>query len=255
MRRKAFSYGALLVLIGCILSVANAQKVSQAPNSTAARSQPNPATGIITERISPKDLLRWQAIERLVFAENNEKQYLYPTLRGLWEWIETSGHAIYIEFAKPTNALTSTAGNFRIEKLDPRGEQHVGVIQLYLNNIDLAYVGPAAFSKAGFIPFTGLSREERYAEVLGHELAHAADILSLFERAEKVEEMVQKTNEMLLHHRSLNPTEQISVELKHRLSRRDVILHDLEGKAERMEARIWRELANAKAKIEKGGRK
>jgi hypothetical protein len=238
-----------LVLFGCLLISA---QVVTAQTALALPSEPttdgkNP-TGIITDQLSPKDLQRWNAIERLVFAQDVEGQYLHPTLRGLWEWIETSGHAIYIVFVKPNANITSTAGHFNILKFDPRG---IGVIQLNLSNIDLAYVGRETWRSAGFIPFDQLSREDRYAEVLGHEMAHAVDILTSLERTTRVEEMVEKTNEMLLHHRSLKPTEQFTVELRHRLNHRDAMLKVLEATAEKLEARVWRELVDSKLIREK----
>jgi hypothetical protein len=40
--------------------------------------------------------------------------------------------------------------------------------------VDHAASGPGAARRNGFVPFAGLGKTERYAEVLGHELAHAA---------------------------------------------------------------------------------
>lgn len=253
MRRYALLGFAPLVLIGSFCITACAQESGSNPtiqNLTGLEAKAPKITGIITERLSPKDLQRWAEIERLVFAEA-EGQYLHPTLRGLWEWLEASGHAVFIEFLKPTPGMSSTAGHFKIEKLDTRGERHVGIIQLNLSNIDLAYVGRETWRTAGFIPFEQLSREERYAEVLGHEMAHAVDILTSLEKTAKVEEMVEKTNAMLLHHRSLKPTEQLTVELVHRLNHRDAMLTLLEATAEKMEAQVWRELVASKVKRDK----
>lgn len=203
-------------------------------------------TGLRTERLTLKDHLRWNNIENLVFAQSNDGQWLHPTLINLWQWIETSGHVVYVEFNRSNNLLTSTAGQFRIERLDPRGERHVGVISLNLSNIDAAYTGADARRAIGFIPFDKLKHDERYAEVLGHEMAHAADILTSLEKVAKVEEFVQKTNELLMHHRSLKPTEQITRDLMNRLDRRDEFLKTLEAAADRAEAVVWRELVASK---------
>ena len=253
MRRHALLGFVTLVLVGCLWCPVCAQESGSNPNPyllNKAGVKPTKTTGIITDRLAPKDLQRWSEIERLVFAEQ-DGQYLHPTLRGLWEWLETSGHAVFIEFLKPMASATSTAGHFKIEKLDARGERHAGIIQLNLSNIDLAYVGRETWRTAGFIPFDQLSREERYAEVLGHEMAHAADILTSLEKTAKVDELVEQTNAMLLHHRSLKPTEQLTIELKNRLNHRDAILSVLEATAEKMEAQVWRELVASKAKREK----
>lgn len=240
-----------LVLVGCLCVNVFAQESVSTPSSKLSPTTPaNMPVGIVTERLSPKDLQRWAAIERVVFAEQ-EGRPLHPTLRGLWEWIEASGHAVYVEFVKSNVGVTSTAGHFSLEQLDPRGERHAGVIQLNLTNIDLAYVGRDVQRQPGFIPFDQLSREERYAEVLGHEMAHAADILTSLDKSNTVEEMVQRTNELLLHHRSLKPTEQLTVELTNRLSHRDKMLKVLEAAADKLEAAVWRELVASKPVREK----
>ncbi|NOT58732.1 MAG: hypothetical protein HOP19_00750 [Acidobacteria bacterium] len=203
-------------------------------------------TGLRTERLSPKDQLRWNNIESLIFAQSPDGQWLHPTLINLWQWVETSGHVVYVEFSRSNNILTSTAGQFRIERLDPRGERHIGVISLNLSSIDAAYIGADAQRPLGFIPFDKLKQNERYAEVLGHEMAHAADILTSLDRVAKVEEFVQKTNELLMHHRSLKPTEKITRDLMNRLDRRDELLKTLEAAADRAEAVVWRELVASK---------
>jgi hypothetical protein len=193
--------------------------------------------------------MRWNHIENLVFAQGPDGQWLHPTLINLWQWIETSGHAVYVEFNRSNSVLTSTAGQFRVEHLDPRGERHVGVISLNLTNIDAAYTGAEARRPLplGFIPFDKLKHDERYAEVLGHEMTHAADILTSLDRVAQVEEFVQKTNELLMHHRSLKPTEKIARDLMQRLSQRDELLQHLEATADRAEAVVWRELVAGKA--------
>jgi hypothetical protein len=200
------------------------------------------ASGILEDRISPRDFRRWDAIKRIVFAEDFTGLPLHPTLRSLWEQLDRSGHAIYIELCCKTPGLSTTAGTFRIELFDPLGIRHVAAIRLYPATIDLASIGLAAARPNGFIPFKGLTREERYAEVLGHELAHAVHILSDLTRARMVEEMIEQTNdEFLLQSRrygyaNLNP------EILQRIERRDLLLRELEEPAERMERMIWSEI-------------
>lgn len=241
LRRQLLLRTLPLVLFFSLLSIAEAQD---------ARPRRVTTTGIITERLSPKTLQRWNAIERIVFAEDGSGQPLHPTLRGLWEWVEASGHAVYIELATSNRVSTCTAGSFSIEKLDPQGKRHEAVVRLYLSNIDQAYVGEHAARAGNFIPFEGLSKEERYAEVLGHELAHAAFILSHQQRAEMVEEMVEQTNERLLSYtqRAGEPMDQ---EMHQRLLKRDSVLKDLEEQAEAMEAAVWREIMAGKKSADK----
>ena len=119
----------------------------------------------------------------------------------------------------------------------------MAVIGLRPRVIDHAYVGPCTKRPDGLIPFEGLGKEERYAEVLGHELAHAADILLNPERARLVEELVVLTNELLLSpRRQRGASFLIGVELNQRIVDRDCLLQRLETYPEMMETQVWREL-------------
>lgn len=209
------------------------------------------ATGIITTRLSTKEIEKWKAIEQIVFAEDVNHQLLHPTLVGLWQWIETSGHTVYIEFSRQGDISTCTAGNFTIEKFDPLGVQHIAVIRLSLININQAYIGPDTRRRDGLIPFLGLDREERYTEVLGHELAHAIHILTNLDRAQKVEEDIQQTNQILLSQHRRIAGMGIALDLKRRLSKRDAFLRELEAQAEAMEKTVWRELTKHKPESRK----
>lgn len=202
-----------------------------------------PVAGFITERLSSGEFEKWKAIERVVFAENNEQQPLHPTLRNLWQWIETSGHTVYIEFVQLRGGTSCTAGLFQMERFDPLGNHHIAVIKLNLDSINMAYVGPDTAKANGFVPFMGLEKEERYAEVLGHELSHAVHILTDLERARLVEESIEETNQMLLASHQRRKFLGMAAELKHRLFKRDTLLKSLEAQAEEMERVIWQELA------------
>jgi len=208
----------------------------------SARLNSAAATNIITDRLTGKDLRRWEAIKRIVFAEDIEGQPLHPTLRGLWDRLERSSHVIYIEMRGTGRAISNTAGVFHIERLDPEGLRHEAVIRLYPETIDRAYVGPTADAPEGFIPFQGLSREERYAEVLGHEMAHAVHILSDLARARMVKEVVQETNELFLSYGKQYGYANVGPEMRRRLSLRDALLKELEEPADAAEMRVWREL-------------
>jgi hypothetical protein len=87
-------------------------------------------------------------------------------------------------------------------------------------------------------------------EVLGHELAHAVDILTTPEHARRVEMMVEKTNEMLLSG-PRRKGDTVTPELKTRLGERDRLLQVLEKRAETMETTVWRELIESKTFREK----
>lgn len=202
-----------------------------------------PQTGFLTRRLSTEELEKWKAIEQVVFAENNEQQPLHPTLRNLWQWIETSGHTVYVEIIKLRGVTSCTAGLFLIERFDPLGEHHIAVIKLNLDSINQAYVGAETSRANGFIPFLGLDREQRYAEVLGHELAHAVHILTDLERSRQVEDAIQQTNQMLLVPNRRHKAGGMAPELNRRLFKRDILLKSLEAQAEEMERVIWQELS------------
>jgi hypothetical protein len=79
--------------------------------------------------------------------------------------------------------------------------------------------------------------------VLGHEVAHAADILLNPELALQVEELIEQTNELLLiRRRRSGATFFIGAEMAQRIENRDSLLQRLETYAEIMETRVWREL-------------
>jgi hypothetical protein len=227
----------LLILLNSLGSIVWGQcgEVSTRPR----RALPS---GIIATRMSRKDMERWHAIKRIVFAEDARGQPIHPTLRDLWEKLDKSGHAVYIEMSSPSFPISITAGSFRIERFDPQGIRHVAVIMLNPASIDVAYVGPDAARPNRFIPFLGLNKEERYAEVLGHELAHAVYILSDLTRARMVEELIQQTNNLFLLHIRQFGNRYIKPEMRHRIVRRDTLLQELEEQAEAVEELVWREL-------------
>jgi len=218
-----------------------AQRVPAQGNESARCVPRSPGSGINTSRLSGKALERWCSLERLVYATDKAGNFLHPTLQYLMEWAETSGNEIYVEFPE-VEGLGNTAGNFHIERFDPSGCRHTVVIRLYLATIDRAYVGPASMRSNGLIPFAGLCKDECYAEVLGHELAHAQDILSSLERTQKVEELIQQTNEEFYSFRAVNRGWPLAPGLIKLLAKRDALLEELEKTADAYEEVIWHEL-------------
>lgn len=203
-------------------------------------------SGLLVSRLASKELERWKELERLVFAEGSKGEPLHPTLRELWQWADNSGHVIYVQFQEPKAISSSTAGSFNIEQFDPTGQRHIAVMKLHLSNIDQAIIGPQTARANGFIPFSNLRKEERYAEVLGHELAHAHYVLTSLLRAYLVHELIENTNEILLARARHKPREMISPEIKARLSQRDALLKELEAQAEQVEEIVWHELTASK---------
>jgi hypothetical protein len=223
-------------------SIAEAQHPHPQCTGDGAHARCEKVTGIITHRIPTKSLQRWNTIKQFVLAKDTDGEPLHPMLRGLWDRLENSSHAIYIELPANRRGISCLAGSFRIEKFDPSGRRHVGVIRLNLDNIDAAYVGPEAMRPSGFIPFQGLSKEERYAEVLGHEMAHATSILEDLNLVAKVDRLVEQTNVLLLSNHAQHRAFVLKPEIRQRLIERDSFLADLEQHAEAIELIVWQEL-------------
>jgi hypothetical protein len=251
LRRLSLTVAHLLLLALLGYQINGQETQSQKIEVASRRAD---TSGLITSRLSIKELDIWKEMKRIVFAEGADRRPLHPALRNLWEQVETSNHAVFIEIARSTRTSSCTAGSFAIERFDPKGEKHIAAIRLNLSSIDQAHVGPSSARDNGFIPFEGLTKKERYVEVLGHELAHAVHILTDPERARKVEEMVEKTNEILLAQRPNRRINLPALEMNRRLSRRDALLKNLEEQAEEMEYVVWRELTAGKPIRETGRR-
>ncbi len=207
-------------------------------------------TGLLTARLAQKDVERWRSLTRIVLAEGKNGASLYPVLRAQWEWADNSGHVIFVEFADSGSTPTSIAGSINFEKFDPTGKHHILVLKLNLANIDQAVISPRVARPSGFIPFLELSKEERYVEVLGHELAHIKYVATSLLRAYLVNELIQATNDRLLGQpRQKTPTP-LAQEMRERLSQRDLLLHELERQAEEIEEIIWQELSLKKSRAE-----
>jgi hypothetical protein len=215
------------------ISVARAQSPVCQPRTSA--------TGINTSRLQEKDLAKWCAIERLVLAVNKAGEPRYPLLRYLFKWAESGDHTIYIELPE-VRQIGFTAGSFLIERYDRCGLRQEAVIRLYLETIDRVYVGADMRRSDGLIPFAGLNRDERYAEVLGHELGHAFNILNDFRLTRKFEELVQQTNRRFLDFKREYRFDPLDPQLQELLSLKDSLLEQLEGSAMEFEKIIWKEL-------------
>src|SRR5262245_34447898 len=139
LRRLSLTVANLLLLALLVNQINGQETRSRKVGSAPGRAN---FSGLITSRLSIKELEQWKEIERIVFAEDADRRPLYPRLRDLWKQVETSGHAVFIEIASSTRTSTSTAGSFVIERFDPKGEKHVAAIRLNLSNIDQAAVSP-----------------------------------------------------------------------------------------------------------------
>jgi hypothetical protein len=169
-----------LVVTGASLALALCGAARAGEGSSGARSAPTARGALRTNRLSARDRATWNEIVAIVRAEDRHGRPRCPTLRLLWDVVEGSQHVVYVEMAGGRSYL---AGRFEVISVDPEGRSHEARLLLNPSAIDRAAVGAGAARASGFVPFQGLGRTERYAEVLGHELAHAVWHLSGVERA------------------------------------------------------------------------
>lgn len=196
-------------------------------------------TGIVTDRLSPAQLRVWRSILDIVMAVDKEGRHVYPTLYGLYRQAETSGHLIRIELSE--EELLSQAGKFSIETLDPVGARHVATIRLNLATIRRTYVGEDACYSNGLMPFCGLGTKQRYAEVLGHELAHAVDFFQKAESLQLYQQLEREASD--LDARAVNDA---NGDWLKRLESVKQLMRQIEKPAEAAELEIWRELQGAR---------
>ena len=206
---------------------------------TAANAQ----TGILADRLSPAHRKTWEELKQIILAEDAGGKALHPTMNALFNQLQASNHVIYLEFDDGRSSCRCWAGNFTIEQLDPLGIRHVAVIKLYLQNIKLAGTDRVKKSKVEFVPLAGLPTLDRYAEVLGHEMAHAVDILFDQERAVMVDQAVRETSQAV-EQRLHNKSQKLELETERAQQLRDAFFDTLEKPAVLAEEQVWRELSH-----------
>ena len=228
---------AILMTFGAAASAGESTRGAE-PNAVVTTGSPK--TGIRTDRLSPKQLRVWKSIEKIVFAEKASGVPLHPRLQSLWRRAESSGHTVFIEFPAPITI--DAAGQCLIEDLDPRGKNHVFVIRLYLPAIERAAAVESSRRPNGLIPFKKLATKGRYAEIFGHELAHAVLILDdanyenlTLEQAGLRKQLLSSSNQTA-RKRLSDP------ENRQRLSRLIVLDSLLEDPVNAIEMDVWREL-------------
>jgi hypothetical protein len=221
---------------------AEAQQTRQPAVESAAALEGGTRTGFVTERLSPRQLKLWKSIERIALAEDRTGQPLHPRLHGLWHWAEAGGHAIYVELLDRKNPAIYHAGTFAVEKSGPAGQNQIAVLRLYLWIIDEASVGREVARPDGFIPFKGLGKNERYAQVVGHELAHAALILEDANYAHQYQELDREAANFLLLRQKSRIGDAYDQATEQVLSRLQSLTMEVEKPAQAAEVEIWREL-------------
>jgi hypothetical protein len=206
------------------------------------------APGIRMDRLSPKQLRVWKAIEAKVFAKDASGRLRYPKLNSLWRSVETSGNLVYVELPAPKARYDREAGKFVVEKSGFEGQKHIAVIRLCLPVIDEALVRKRARGSDGFIRFEGLRKEERYAEILGHELAHAVWVLGDQSHARLLEELIAEVEGFERSRRRASHGAALDEQERQHLQRIEFLMTKIERPAEMAEAEVWKELLERREK-------
>jgi hypothetical protein len=196
---------------------------------------------IRTDRLSGRSLARWSSIVGVVMAEDAGGRRLHPTLRALWDAVDAGACAVFVELPQSKSRKAYIVGRFEITKVDPAGRALEGVLVMNLPAIDRAASGPGAARKNGFVPFAGLRKKERYAEVLGHELAHAAWSFAAAGRTRLTLTLpgeVARASRFVL----AAQTEGASHESVEHASELERLSREVEEPAEAAEAAVWAEL-------------
>ena len=209
-----------------------------AASSLAGEAAPG-TRGLRTDRLSRKHLQVWNRIVEIVMADDRDGRPLHPALRQLWDAVDTSGHVVYVEMSDRKSS--TTAGRFVVTNVDPEGKAHEAILVMNLRAIDNVSTKPGTTRAGGFIPFKGLGKNERYAELLGHELAHAVWHLADTERARLAQRLKSESErwmQMMLAERD----RRLGPELQERGEELARLKRELEEQAEAAEEAIWEEL-------------
>ncbi len=197
---------------------------------------------IFTYRLSHRQIQTWKAIQSVVLARDAAGRPLHPVLYGLWRRVQENNCAIEIEFIDSGRAKINLAGQFLIDAASSERGVLSGVIQLNLSVIDRGSVNNRIRGAGQRAGFRGLTRTERYAQVLGHELAHVVLAFEDEGYRAKLCELDRSVKSFLSFRRQLGKdfgsrnTERLF------LSRIDALGIEMENPVNEIESDVWHEL-------------
>ncbi len=175
--RHSVWQAATFLTILLIFSNARAQEAEPPGRSVQTTLAHGKVTGIQTDRLTKRQLKAWASILEVVLAKDGEGRPERPTLYELYHQADAGGYEIQIEISTQRATLCAV-GFCRIELHSDGAPKKVVLIRLNLGMIDRAISSERTRRADRFIPFAGLKKKERYAEVLGHELAHVVRLLT-----------------------------------------------------------------------------
>ncbi len=197
-------------------------------------------SGILTYRLSQRQIRTWKVIQSVVLARDVAGFPAHPVLYNLWRRVQESGCSIEIEFIDSGRAKINLVGQFLIDAASSERGVLSGIIQLNLAIIDRGSVSSRIRGqRAGF---KGLIRVERYAQVLGHELAHVVLALEDAAYQAKLRELDQAVKSFLSFRRQGGKDFGSRDEERRFLSRIDSLGIEMEGPANEIESNVWHEL-------------
>jgi len=175
--RRSVWLAAMVLAILAISSNASAQEAERPGAEAQTTVSPGKVTGVLTDRLNKSQLKAWVSIMEIVLARDGEGRPRHPALYGLYSQADGGGHEIQVELSTQRATLRAV-GFCRIERHAEETQKQGVLIRLNLGMIDRAIASELTRRADGFIPFAGLRKKERYAEVLGHELAHVVQLLT-----------------------------------------------------------------------------
>ena len=214
---------------------------------TVTAELPETLASIRTDRLSPQQVRVWNSIREIVFAKDGANRLLHPRLQELWQSAEGSGHLIFVELGEHAKGASSKAGEMVLEKVDQGGGQHIISVRLFLSTINRAFAVKSLPCGADqFEPFAGLSRKARYAEVLGHELAHVERVLADPNYLRRYTELDRELSSYCSG-RNIRKGQELDQEEQKHLERIDILVDEIERPVVAAEAEIWLELVTMEA--------
>ncbi len=166
------------LLLAALMPITPNARAEVQPRNGSDHSGPiETASGIRTDRLTKSQLKAWESIMRIVLAKDKDGRPVHPKLVALYQLAAASGRAIFLELSTQRPTMCAL-GLCRIEHHTEGMPKEVVLIRLNLGMIDRAIASDSTRRADGFIPFAGLGKKERYAEVLGHELAHVVQLLA-----------------------------------------------------------------------------
>jgi hypothetical protein len=143
---------------------------------------------IRTDGLSGRHLKTWKAIVAVIEAVWPDGQPVHPTLHRLYRELESCVHTVRI-LIPDTKGSSAIAGRFRFDTLGTDGRHETSIL-LNVRTIDRVLTGSP---EAQLVTFEKLGRTERQAQVLGHEMAHAAWTLRDAENTRLVVEVQRRS--------------------------------------------------------------